>query len=278
MGSASCRNRQRATNSSPAKSRRSLDITATRTPSARALSLSLPITAGNGEHRGDAVANYFENLLPDSTRIRNRLRSRFRTRSIAAFDLLTAIGRDCVGAVQLLPEGQEPREWNRVESEPLDEEQIERILMAATSDAPLGQRNEDDDFRIPIAGAQEKTALVRCGGVWERPHGATPTTHIRELPLGMVGNMRADLSGSVENGGLCARILRELALPVAATEMATFGAPRALVVERFDRRWQGIPRGAQDEVGFVPTDRTWIARLPQEDLSLIHISEPTRPY
>ncbi|MBK9609182.1 MAG: type II toxin-antitoxin system HipA family toxin [Betaproteobacteria bacterium] len=254
------------------------DLDWTRSPSARALSLSLPITAGNGEHRGDVVANYFENLLPDSTRIRKRLSSRFRTRSIAAFDLLTAIGRDCVGAVQLLPEGQEPQGWNRVESEPLGEEQVERILMASTSDAPLGQHNEEDDFRISIAGAQEKTALLRFGGVWQRPHGATPTTHILKLPLGMVGNMRADLSDSVENEWLCARILRELGLPVAVTEMAAFGAQGALVVERFDRRWQGIPHGAQDEVGFVPTDRTWIARLPQEDMCQATGTPPTLRY
>ena len=70
----------------------------------RALSLSLPFSAGL-ELRGEAVTNYFENLLPDSADIRRRLRSRFRARSTEAFDLLTAIGRDCVGAVQLLPPG-----------------------------------------------------------------------------------------------------------------------------------------------------------------------------
>src|SRR5688500_14823728 len=70
----------------------------------RALSLSLPFTA-TLEHRGDVVTNYFDNLLPDSAEIRRRLRSRFRARSTEAFDLLAAVGRDCVGAVQLLPSG-----------------------------------------------------------------------------------------------------------------------------------------------------------------------------
>ena len=40
----------------------------------------------------------------DSDDIRRRLASRFRTASTGAFDLLQVIGRDCVGAVQLLPE------------------------------------------------------------------------------------------------------------------------------------------------------------------------------
>ena len=71
------------------------------------MSLSLPFTA-DLEHRGDAVTHYFENLLPDSVDIRRRLRRRFHARSDEAFDLLTAIGRDCVGAVQLLPPDTEP--------------------------------------------------------------------------------------------------------------------------------------------------------------------------
>jgi HipA-like protein len=128
-----------------------------RSRSARPLSLSLPITAGNGEHRGEVVANYFENLLPDSTEIRKRLSRRFKTKSTEAFDLLTAIGRDCVGAVQILPEGMLPEGWDRIESEPLTDDEVERIIKSATSDVPLGQRQgEEDDFRISIAGAQER--------------------------------------------------------------------------------------------------------------------------
>jgi serine/threonine-protein kinase HipA len=71
-------------------------------PRARALSLSLPITA-DLVVRGAVVDNYFDNLLPDNPDIRRRIRERFGTRSTEAFDLLEAIGRDCVGAVQLLP-------------------------------------------------------------------------------------------------------------------------------------------------------------------------------
>ncbi|HEY6355682.1 MAG TPA: HipA N-terminal domain-containing protein, partial [Burkholderiaceae bacterium] len=71
-------------------------------PRSRPLSLSIPITAGAREVRGAEVSNYFDNLLPDNDAIRNRLRTRFRTGSIEPFELLAAIGRDCVGAVQLL--------------------------------------------------------------------------------------------------------------------------------------------------------------------------------
>jgi serine/threonine-protein kinase HipA len=243
----------------------------------RALSLSLPFTA-DLEHRGDVVTNYFDNLLPDSAEIRRRLRSRFRARSTEAFDLLAAVGRDCVGAVQLLPSGIEPKGWDAIDAEPLDEAKVELTLASVTSDAPLGQRDEDVDLRLSIAGAQEKTALLRIGCRWYRPRGATPTTHILKLPLGRVGNMRADMSTSIENEWLCSRILRALGLPVAETEMARFGQSKALVVTRFDRRWVGIDEGAERKPRFRPPEGAWIARLPQEDFCQALGVGPDRKY
>jgi serine/threonine-protein kinase HipA len=100
-------------------------------PSVRPLSLSLPITADR-EVRGEAVAYYFDNLLPDSTAIRRRIRTRFQTRSTDAFDLLSAIGRDCAGAVQLLPPGQSPDGWNRIEAKPLSPSDVEATLRQVT--------------------------------------------------------------------------------------------------------------------------------------------------
>lgn len=221
---------------------------------ARPLSLSLPLPAGDGEISGAVVNNYFDNLLPDSDIIRERLRRRFRTPSIRAADLLAAIGRDCVGAVQLVPAGTQPPAHNTIDSTPLADAQIEALLHGINS-TTLGDQSPGRDFRISIAGAQEKTALLRIGKRWHLPHGATPTTHIFKLPLGLVGHMQADMSESVENEWLCAKLLTELGFDVAPTEMAQFGGQKVLVVERFDRRWM------QDDNG----KPRWIARLPQED-------------
>jgi serine/threonine-protein kinase HipA len=247
-----------------------------RSEEGRALSLSLPFTVGL-EHRGDAVANYFDNLLPDSADIRRRLRRRFHARSDEAFDLLSAIGRDCVGAVQLLPPGAAPDGWNRIEADPLKDAEVERILGSVTSDAPLGQ-GEGDDLRISIAGAQEKTALLRMGAKWYRPTGATPTTHILKLPLGLVGNMRADMTASVENEWLCGQLMNELGIATAETEIGTFGETKALIVTRFDRRWQGVPEGGEQKARFKPPAGSWIARLPQEDFCQALGIAPDRKY
>jgi serine/threonine-protein kinase HipA len=231
---------------------------------ARALSLSIPITADR-EVRGPQVANYFDNLLPDNPAIRSRIRSRFGTASTEAFDLLTAIGRDCVGAVQILPPDEEPVGWNQIDVEEVDEEGVASILRSLTSPALLDAK-EQDEFRISLAGAQEKTALVSMAGKWFRPRHATPTTHILKLPLGMIGGFKGDFSHSVENEWLCAKILSKLGFVVAVSNIARFGEQIALTVRRFDRRWIGVNDSpAVDDKAFTPKKGMWVARLPQED-------------
>ncbi|KQP13089.1 type II toxin-antitoxin system HipA family toxin [Pseudorhodoferax sp. Leaf267] len=220
-----------------------------RSPQVRPLSLSLPIPAGEKEVRGPAVEHYFDNLLPDARHIRERLRRRFRVTGSSAAELLAAIGRDCVGALQLMPAGEAPPPFDRIESQPLREAQVAAALRQVTVDNPTP--DSDADLRISIAGAQEKTALLYARGQWRRPLGATPTTHIFKLPLGLIGNLRADMHDSVENEWLCAQILNAWGLPAARCEIGRFEDQKALVVERFDRRWM--------------PGRRWIARLPQED-------------
>lgn len=221
-------------------------------PAGRPLSLSLPFNFGNVPLKGAPVAHYFEGLLPDSEAIRRRVAARFKTGSTEAFDLLSAIGRDCVGALQLLEEGQEPTGLGQVEGVELDEEAIERHLLEVVApDRFLGARDPDDDFRISLAGAQEKDAFVRWDGRWLKPRGTTPTTHIFKLPLGLVGGRKADFSTSVDNEWLCLRLLAAYGLPTARADIASFGSQRVLVVERFDRA--------------VSRDGTRLLRLVQED-------------
>jgi serine/threonine-protein kinase HipA len=187
--------------------------------------------------------------LPDSDTIRQRIRSRFTTRSGDAFDLLEAVGRDCVGALQLLPEGSTPDGLHTIDATPLTDREVETLLSGAVASEALV--SEDDDFRISIAGAQEKTALLWHEGRWCKPHGATPTTHIFKLPLGLVGGRQLDLRESLENEWLCAQLLTEYGVPVAPCEVTTFGTAKTLVVTRFDR--------------VLHSSGGYWLRLPQED-------------
>ena len=122
----------------------------------------------------------------------------------------------------------------------------------------------DADLRISLAGAQEKTALLRWQGRWYKPRGSTPTTHIFKLPLGLVGGRRADFSTSVDNEWLCLRLLKAYGLDVADATIASFGKQRVLVVERFDRR--------------IAPDGRWLMRLPQEDFCQVEGVSPLKKY
>ncbi|BAO81533.1 uncharacterized protein related to capsule biosynthesis enzymes [Serpentinimonas raichei] len=234
--------------------------------SARPLSLSLPLPlVGKEPLRGDRVEHYFANLLPDSGTIRRRLAQRYAAGSENTFDLLAAIGRDCVGAVQLLPLDEAPVGFDRIEGEALDDEAVAALLRSAVASGPFAGSGKEQDFRISIAGAQEKTALLHHDGKWLRPLGATPTTHIIKLPLGLVGNMQADMRTSVYNEWLCLKFMGELGLEVAQADIVTFADHTpVLVVERFDRRRH--PSG------------TWILRLPQEDFCQALGVSPAKKY
>lgn len=230
----------------------------------RPLSLSLPLLPDGESHQGQVVNDYFDNLLPDNVTIRNRIRDRFATRSSNTFDLLEAIGRDCVGAVQLLPHSRTPDAIRRITFEPLNDSGVAEVLRQVTTSALPGTSSSDDAFRISIAGAQEKTGLLLHDGQWCIPTGSTPSTHIFKLPLGIVGNMRADMHQSVENEWLCMHLLAAFGIPVADTQMGRFEDQGALIVERFDRR--------------LTADRTWWLRLPQEDMCQVFGLPAARKY
>lgn len=220
-------------------------------PRARPLSLSLPLQFGN--ITSDAVFNYFDNLLPDSPLVRDRIVKRYQARSKQPFDLLAEVGRDSVGAVTLLPVGDAPATGG-LTWEPLDDARLDALLTAYRADIPLGMINGQEEFRISVAGAQEKTALLKMDGRWCIPTATTPTTHIIKLPIGEIRQPDAvlDLSESVDNEYLCLALARELGFAVPQAEIITTRSTRALAVERFDRRW------AQEN--------TRLLRLPQEDL------------
>jgi len=231
---------------------------------ARPLSLSLPFLPGNAIYQGPLVADFFDNLLPDNDAIRRRLAVRHQAGGIDAFHLLSKLGRDCAGAIQLLPEGESPTDVFAINGEPLTASGVAQRLRNITAMPALGQHEHDEDLRLSIAGAQEKTALLRHENQWVLPRGSTPTTHILKLPLGLVGHMQADMRTSVENEWLCARIMAAYGIPIAACEVETFEDQKALVVERFDRA--------------LASDRSWIIRLPQEDMCQATGVSPLRKY
>jgi serine/threonine-protein kinase HipA len=190
-------------------------------PSVRPLSLSLPLGPSSKPLQGPPIEDFFDNLLPDNSDIRQRIQRRFGCHSTSPFDLLAEIGKNCVGALQLLPEGSVPPNIHTIEVQRLSIHDVANIIRSIKG-GNIPEDSHDEPFRISLAGAQEKTALLFHEGVWCRPIGSTPTTHIFKLPLGKIGTMQADMEGSIENEWLCLKLLEAFGLEVAKDKIATF--------------------------------------------------------
>ncbi len=223
------------------------------------VSLSLPLR--EDRYIGAPVVAVFDNLLPDSDDIRRRLAERAQADGPDAYSLLAAIGRDCVGALQFVPKGEDVIRTTEVTAHAVTDQEIaERISHLARN--PLGIGEDDRDFRISIAGAQEKTALLYWKDKWHIPHGTTATTHILKPQIGLLPS-GIDLSNSVENEYLCLELVRALGLPAARSVIRDFADRRALVIERFDRIW---------------TKNGRLLRIPQEDCCQALSVPPSRKY
>ena len=223
------------------------------------VSLSLPLR--EDAYKGERVTAVFENLLPDAEQLRQRVAEKVGAKGTDAYSLLSAIGRDCVGALQFIPEEEAiPTGASGIDGKIVSDAEIETLLNNLAR-APLGLDREQD-FRISVAGAQEKTALLRYRGKWRKPRGTTPTTHLLKKPIGTLPN-GVDLSHSVENEYYCLKLLSAFGLPVNAAEIQVFGKTKALVIERFDREW---------------TKSGQLRRLPQEDLCQVLSCPPGRKY
>jgi serine/threonine-protein kinase HipA len=222
------------------------------------VSLSLPLR--EAAYTGMPVLAVFENLLPDDGELRSRIAARTQAEGTDAYSLLNAIGRDCVGALQFLPPDIDPGQAGAINGAPISKGEISTLLSnLATSPLGIG---ENEEFRISIAGEQEKTALLHWNRRWYKPHGTTATTHIFKPSIGRLPN-GLDLTHSVENEYLCLKLLAAIGLPAAKAQMAMYGERRVLIVERFDRLWTQDGR---------------LLRLPQEDCCQALSVVPSRKY
>ncbi len=232
-------------------------------PVARRLSLSLPMRPASEPYTGPVLEAFFDNLLPDNREIRARLRRRFGARSTEAFDLLAELGRDCVGALQILPESAPRPDIMRTTARALDAAGVERAIDASLGTA-LGYGPDLNGFRLSLAGAQEKAAFLQKDGVWCEPfgryalHAYFQTSHraCRPRPRSLhLGRERVALHST-------RRGLRRSPWHHAPSKLS---APRkVLVVERFDRR-------------LAPDGSYWL-RLPQEDFCQATGTSPEAKY
>ena len=198
----------------------------------------LPRTRAYGEKQSRP---FFHGLLPEG-----------ETRSKIAYDLglgntggddldlLGAIGRDCAGALVIVPAGTDPPRPSAGGLEWLTDPEIEQRVRDLP-DHPLGV---DRRVRLSLPGVQNKLLLARTDdGTWHLPIDGFPSTHILKPHL-------RRWPGSVDNEVLCQNISAHAGVQAAETTRVRFGELTVLVSRRFDR--------------YIEPDGT-VTRLHQED-------------
>ncbi len=228
--------------------------------SQRAFPISLSMPLSDRIWSGIQTDNFFDGLLPDDQAVRNKIAAQEQIDSAGTFDLLSVIGRDCVGALRFVPEGLDPGDPAKMSYRSVNDEEIASRI-ASLGTAPLGIHVADDDFRISIAGVQEKTAFLRIDNQWKLPLGPTPTSHIFK-PAMKIGPNGTNFSDTPWNEWLCLALCRALGLESANAKVLMFNDKPVIVIERFDRLWR-------DDV---------LYRLPQEDICQALGVSPMRKY
>ena len=190
------------------------------------ISVSLPLESGS--HGDLPVRKFLQGLLPDSDAVLSSWGKRFRVSKNNPFDLIKHVGEDCAGGLQFV----RPDRLDLILSGELDSlreledgELEERLhaLKAQTRAVPV-----QIDGRFSLAGAQVKDALHRKDGKWFVPGGSIPTTHILKPEPG-------DLDEHAFHEHFCLRLVSEIGLPVARSEVLQVGNMKVLSVLRYDR-------------------------------------------
>jgi serine/threonine-protein kinase HipA len=194
-------------------------------PGATPLSTAMPLTAPR--YRDRLVRPFLVGLLPDNDDVLSRWGQTFGVSNRNPLALLGYVGEDCAGAAQFVrPDRLDDLARGGIGW--LDETDVEDRLRAIRLDPTAWLWGADEQAQFSLAGAQSKIALLREGDCWGRPHGRVPTSRI----LKVASRRSADQEITEQ---VTMRAARLAGLVVAGSELATFGAERAIVIERHDR-------------------------------------------
>ena len=231
----------------------------------RATPVSLFLPLDERTYSAERVWPVFDNLLPDNHEDRHKLAERLNLDNGCVFSLLAAIGRECVGALEVLRADDPIEQPAKPQGRALETGEIASRIRALGY-APLGIAGGDSDFRMSLSGFQKKTALLFHDGKWMEPDGATPTTHILKPQMGRIPTTYSvlDYTASVQSEHFSMVLCRELGLDVADTQILDLDDDLLVLgIKRFDR---------------VVDDTGRILRLAQEDMCQAHGIPPDDKY
>ena len=194
-----------------------------------ALSVGLPIGSPIGPRvmRG---LDFFENMLPEGPAL-ERMAALAGVRPVDTYGILAAFGRDCAGAIMVLPDAERPGTGGASRYSAMTPGDLQRVI-SALDVVPLGAAPERG-FRPSLAGLQRKALVGRAGdGTWQFPYGDAPSTWILK-PDGP--------HAMAANEATCLRLAAACGLPVPVAELLDVAGLPVLAVKRYDR--QDAPAG-----------------------------------
>lgn len=189
-----------------------------------AISPSLPL---NSQHTPEVAYNYLDNALPEGE-ARKLLAENLGVSEKNVYSQVRAIGNDISGAITFI--GQQESATQQLLPQ-------FRVLLEAELTERLDHKEElglltwDDKPRLSVAGVQDKlnvfineTSEIGFGD------GSLCSTHILKFEKKNCPNL-------VLNEFFCMKLSSAIGLPTADVEFTQFGSHPALIVKRFDRKY-----------------------------------------
>jgi serine/threonine-protein kinase HipA len=188
------------------------------------LSVGLPLGSPSGPRDARGL-DFFENILPEGPTL-TRMAALAGTRPVDTYGILASFGRDCAGAIMVLPEDESPGSSADGGYMPVTGAELTRVI-SSLDIAPLAAAPERG-FRPSLAGFQRKALLGRtAGGAWQLPYGDAPSTWI----------LKPDGSHPMAaNEATCLGLAKACGIEVPETDLLTLGGMTVLAVKRYDRR------------------------------------------
>ncbi|MGH6950614.1 MAG: HipA domain-containing protein, partial [Vitreimonas sp.] len=213
---------------------------------ARPLSLSMPLR--EKPFNDPATRAFFDNLLQERDGGLDQVLAREGLARDDIAGILYHIGKDCPGALSVLPEGAPPAKIPgdyRRDYRPYSPREIEAIAESLFERSALPENATDPS---PLAGVRSKLALTLLpdGCLAEpSPGSGAPTTHILKSPSRRVRDEMRFEAAALD-------LSRTLGFETAKAQLVTIAGLDLLLITRFDR--------SLDEAGRI-------VRLHQEDFA-----------
>ncbi|NBV06252.1 MAG: type II toxin-antitoxin system HipA family toxin [Proteobacteria bacterium] len=188
------------------------------------LSASLPLRP---ETFDDTTTRaFFSGLLPDEKQL-ELIAKNLKSSARNPFALLSEIGRDCAGSIEILPPGEKLPSYDQGSQEKLTENKLYKILSEIRTN-PLLAANKK--IRLSLAGAQSKLAVFFDEKKNSLPELVKnkPSTHILKPII-------PDLPDSVHNEFFCMKLAKEIKLEVAEVFLKQVKDRPYLLIRRYDR-------------------------------------------